>query len=113
MGLLDGAGLAYNLKLVRPASLKRGDIIEIDDERAVVLNVDKAPLVGDESVLDELRDASKDDKIAPGFDEEVIIEVVLVDSVFDSVDEDYEVPSLEPRRAVAVRPEWGIIEKYV
>lgn len=113
MGLLDGAGLAYNLKLVRPASLKRGEIIELDGERAVVLNVDKAPLVGDEAVLEELRDASRDDKVAPGFDEEVVIEAVIAESTFDDVDEDYEVPNLEPRRVVAVRPEWGIIEKYV
>lgn len=113
MGLLDGAGVGYNLKLVRPVSLAEGDIIELDNERAVVLNVNKTPLLGNEEVLDDLRVAAKNDKVAPGFDEQVVIELVVVDSICDDVTEDYEVPNLEPRRVVIVRPEWGIIQKYV
>ena len=112
MGLFDleNKDVKYDSKRIRANAVVEGNIVHIDGKGyALVLNVHKEDIVlADEAasaLLNEIKAHGADDKVSPGFDEVVVIDVAIAD--FDA-----EGKMLLTKETLRF-PEWGYVHIYV
>ena len=113
MGLLTDRAVEYKAQKIRGNAVNVGDQVALANGRVgVVVKTTKRPLSdvldaddATAALLAEVREAGADDKVSPGFDEVVELEIVEFSGG--------EGENLHLTKVVSFVPEWGLVTVYV